>query len=127
MCRLSFAHRHSIIHRDIKPQNLLLTSDRETVKIADFGVARVNLSDAPITRVGTNVYAPPEHSPLAAENGERPGSTIDAVGGCLFAGEVDLHAPDLRGSEVLCESADNRPSAYFARRGMGRRTETCIG
>src|SRR5688572_10359246 len=66
---LSYAHRHEIIHRDIKPQNLLLTSDRETVKIADFGVARVHLSDAAITRVGTNVYAPPEHSPLAAENG----------------------------------------------------------
>lgn len=61
---LRHAHRHNIIHRDIKPQNLLLTKDRETVKIADFGVARINLSDTPITRVGTNIYAPPEHSPL---------------------------------------------------------------
>ncbi len=61
---LGFAHKNGIIHRDIKPQNLLLTEDRQTVKIADFGVARISQSDSPITRVGTNIYAPPEHSPM---------------------------------------------------------------
>lgn len=63
---LGHAHERGIIHRDIKPQNLLLTADRSTVKIADFGVARLDLGDAPITRVGTNIYAPPEHSPYFA-------------------------------------------------------------
>jgi serine/threonine protein kinase len=65
---LAHAHQNGIIHRDIKPQNLLLTADRQTVKIADFGVARVTQSDSPITRVGTNMFAPPEHSPLFAGN-----------------------------------------------------------
>ncbi len=63
---LSHAHSRGVIHRDIKPQNLLLTADLKTVKIADFGVARFSVSDSPITRVGTNIYAPPEHSPLSA-------------------------------------------------------------
>ena len=61
---LAHAHSRSVIHRDIKPQNLLLTADRQTVKIADFGVAKIEAGEGGITRVGTDVYAAPEHHPL---------------------------------------------------------------
>jgi serine/threonine protein kinase len=61
---LAYAHECNVIHRDIKPQNLLLAEGGKTVKIADFGVAKIEAMEGAITRVGTNIYAAPEHNPL---------------------------------------------------------------
>jgi hypothetical protein len=61
---LGFAHDHGIVHRDVKPQNVLLNEDGE-VKVTDFGIAR-SLDVAGVTQsgtvLGTSNYIAPEQA-----------------------------------------------------------------
>ena len=58
---LDFAHSRSVIHRDLKPSNILLTEDGHA-KIADFGIAKLNLSELTVYGqiLGTPAFMSPE-------------------------------------------------------------------
>lgn len=60
LCGVDFLHSHRIVHRDIKPQNILVTNDG-TVKVADFGLARIyDFNSLLTTTVVTLWYRSPE-------------------------------------------------------------------
>lgn len=58
---LEYAHSNGVVHRDIKPANMMLLSDTQTIKLMDFGIAR--LSDSTKTKTGMVLGTPSYMSP----------------------------------------------------------------
>jgi serine/threonine-protein kinase len=64
---LDYAHSTGIVHRDIKPDNIIVLADGETVKVADFGIARMSENEeAQKTQVGSVLGTPRYMSPEQA-------------------------------------------------------------
>jgi serine/threonine protein kinase len=79
-CRgLEYAHRNGLVHRDVKPGNLLRSEGDGTVKLADFGIAKLSSEESSITQIGsvlgTAAYLAPEQAA-----GEEAGPAADLYG-----------------------------------------------
>lgn len=57
---LTYVHKKQVYHRDLKPDNILITYRGDNVKILDFGLAAADSFDDNMTKVGTPKYAAPE-------------------------------------------------------------------
>jgi len=64
---LRYAHRHSIIHRDIKPDNVMLSAEGH-VKLADLGLAKKLEDDRSVTQTGAGMGTPYYMAPEQAES-----------------------------------------------------------
>src|SRR3989442_547706 len=95
---LEFAHQHGVLHRDVKPENLLLTTDGSTM-VADFGIARPWGATSGLTQsgvvVGTPAYRSPEQA--AGERALDARTDVYALGCVLYemlAGEMPYSGPN---------------------------------
>lgn len=98
---LAAAHAVLVLHRDIKPDNVMVTTDG-SVRVLDFGIAKALGDDAPLTRtgelLGTPEYMAPEQL-LDGPDGSDARTDVHALGLLLY--ELTTGRSPLRGSNLF--------------------------
>jgi eukaryotic-like serine/threonine-protein kinase len=131
---LDYAHRHAIVHRDMKPENVLI-SDEGMVKVADFGIARLTDDSAvggTATKTGTTVGTPQYMSPEQVASSKVDGrSDLYSTGIVLYelvTGQPPFTASDADGPFTLMAKhvqAPPKPPSVF-RPGLNPELEQII-
>src|SRR5438874_2571483 len=131
---LDYAHRHAIVHRDMKPENVLI-ADEGMVKVADFGIARL-MDDTGVggtaTKTGTTVGTPQYMSPEQVASSKVDGRSDLYSAGIMFyelvVGQPPFTASDADGPFTLMAKhvqAPPKPPSVF-RPGLNPELEEVI-
>jgi serine/threonine-protein kinase len=96
---LSFAHESGMIHRDVKPGNVLISSNGH-VKVTDFGIARAVNSDSDLTQTGTVMGTATYFSPEQAQ-GHRLDQRSDVYSLGVVLYEMVVGRPPFEGDNAM--------------------------
>jgi serine/threonine protein kinase len=97
---LDYAHREGLVHRDVKPTNILLTIDGRP-QLTDFGIAKALYETTQLTRTGTSIGTPDYMAP-------------EQIQGQVVDGRTDLYALGIVLYEMLCGQVPFRGSTPVA-------------
>jgi serine/threonine protein kinase len=119
-CALDYAHSHNppVIHRDIKPTNIMIEDRSRRVVVMDFGIAK-ELDESELTRAGTMLgtlkYCPPEqmrHEPLDGS------ADVYALGMVMYEAYTGMHLlADLGEEDVIRKVLDPQEHELALTRG----------
>jgi serine/threonine-protein kinase len=118
---LAYAHERGVVHRDIKPDNILLQSGDGRVLVTDFGIARAVTegADARLTAtgmaIGTPAYMSPEQSTGDRQiDGRSDLYSLGVVGYQMLTGDPPFEAPST--PALLVKHLSERPEPIVSRR-----------
>jgi len=108
---LEYAHRHGVVHQDVKPGNILIESQSGRPFLVDFGIARTELTEDESQYVhGTPLYMAPEQARGDVTDGR---ADIYAVGSTMWEALTGiLPAPALPAVKLVAMKA-RRPEKFF--------------
>jgi serine/threonine protein kinase len=107
---LQYAHSAGIVHRDVKPGNILVTSEGR-IKIADFGIARMALKDASVSGhvAGTPAYMSPEQINGGPVDGRSDVFSLGVIAYWLLTGIKPFDGDTI--TEICAQVAGRAPKA----------------
>ena len=111
---LAYAHDHDIIHRDIKPENIMVLNDG-TVKVTDFGIARVTTSTKTRTGVikGTPYYMSPEQTKGRKLTGPSDIFSLGVIFYQLLTGHLPFTGENMAAIMYQTTSVDPEPPTTY--------------
>ena len=118
---LAYAHKRNVVHRDIKPDNILLDADSGRAMVTDFGIARAltDKNDSRLTAtgmaIGTPAYMSPEQSAGESDiDGRSDLYSLGVVGYQMACGDLPFNAPNT--PSMLVKHLSERPVPVEHRR-----------
>lgn len=96
---LAHAHSHGTVHRDVKPANVMITTEG-AVKVADFGIAHVLHTDSRLTATGSAIGTPSYMSPEQINGGDIDARSDVYAVGCVLTELLTSRPPFTDGNPI---------------------------